>query len=492
MSVRSSPLFTSADASAAARRAARKEARRLIRQKRDDDRARRREEQTAERDTPRDVTHPRAGAHGPAAGRSWLPLRLQAHYATSAGLRVLYPFLADDGLGAIGMYIGRDLLAGASFCFDPWELYRARIVTNPNVLLAGVIGNGKSSLAKSIAWRSLAFGRKTYVPGDIKGEWSVVVEAAGGKVIRLGPGLPTRLNPLDEGTRPTGLSDTQWFTLVKARRRQLLRAIAETVLGGPLAPTEQTALTTALAVAEGAGGTPTLPTVVQHLLAPSPLATDLSSDDVAVLRDDGRRVGHALARMVHGDLAGMFDGESTTRFDPGLPMVSLDLSAFNENDEALPIIMTCASSWLEGALQDAQSGLRWIIYDEAWRLMSVTALLRRMQAQWKLSRAWGIANLAVIHRLSDLDAIGDAGSESRELAAGLLADCSTRIAYRQESDQLGQSAALLGLNPTQRDIIGELGVGEGLWRIGQRAYVVSHALSQTERKLFDTDERMTG
>ena len=38
------------------------------------------------------------------------------------------------------------------------------------------------------------------------------------------------------------------------------------------------------------------------------------------------------------------------------------------------------------------------------------ALVRRMQAQWKLSRAYGIANLMVIHRLSDLDAIGDHGS----------------------------------------------------------------------------------
>ena len=72
------------------------------------------------------------------------------------------------------------------------------------------------------------------------------------------------------------------------------------------------------------------------------------------------------------------------------------------------------------------------VYDEAWRLMAQPALLARMQAQWKLSRALGIANLMVIHRISDLDAVGDADSQNRNLALGLLADCSTKIVYAQE------------------------------------------------------------
>ena len=42
------------------------------------------------------------------------------------------------------------------------------MLTNPNQLLAGVIGKGKSMLAKSLATRSIAFGRKVYVPGDPK------------------------------------------------------------------------------------------------------------------------------------------------------------------------------------------------------------------------------------------------------------------------------------------------------------------------------------
>ncbi len=97
--------------------------------------------------------------------------------------------------------------------------------------------------------------------------------------------------------------------------------------------------------------------------------------------------------------------------------------------------MTCASAWMEASLSDPDAGQRWVIYDEAWRMIRQPALLARMQSQWKLSRGLGIANLMVIHRLSDLDAVGGADSEARALAQGLLADCSTKILYQQETSE---------------------------------------------------------
>jgi len=59
-----------------------------------------------------------------------------------------------------------DAMTGGPFCFDPWALYATGELTNANVLLAGVIGQGKSALAKSLAVRAIATGRRVYVPGD--------------------------------------------------------------------------------------------------------------------------------------------------------------------------------------------------------------------------------------------------------------------------------------------------------------------------------------
>jgi hypothetical protein len=444
-----------------------------------------RKREDAERATP---FLPKAGEPGPAALRSWRRFALQPHRGTSAVLSFAYPFLAEAGLGSQGVLIGRDTYSGGSFVFDPWVLYRDGVLTNPNVLLAGVIGTGKSALAKSVVCRSIAFGRRAYIPGDPKGEWTPVAEAVGGRAILLGHGLPNRLNPLDEGTRPAGLSDSEWAAMVRQRRRDLLGSLTETVLDRALQPIEHTALDAALTATIHQTRTPTLPLVVRNLLDPT---TGDPASSIDQLRTDGRAAAHALRRLVHGDLAGLFDGPSTVRVDPALPLVSLDLSRVTGSDTLLALVMTCASTWMEASLLDNDSGQRWIVYDEAWRVIRQPALVRRMQAQWKLSRAFGIANLMVIHRLSDLDAAGDRSSETRALATGLLADCSTRIVYRQETDQLGPTAALLGLTSTERAILTDLGVGEGLWRIGNRAFRAQHQMTSAEHDTFDTASRMT-
>ena len=440
---------------------------------------------------------PRNGEDGADALRTYRALKVEPHKATSEVLAGAYPFLAESGLGSQGILIGQDAWSGAGFVYDPWELYQLGILTNPNCLLAGVVGRGKSTLAKAIATRSIAFGRKCYVPGDPKGEWTAVSRSVGGQAIELGGGTQARLNPLDEGPRPEYLisqdevrepvTDTAWCELVQQRRRDLLRSITEAALGRPMAPVESTALYAALDEAVRTNSVPVLPHVVSAMFDPP---GDVIGSSRAQLLDDGREVAHAVNRLVDGDLGGLFDGPSTVRFDPDLPMVSLDLSRIAGSDAKIGMVMTCASSWMEAALQDPSGGQRWVIYDEAWRVLKQPALLARMQSQWKLSRALGIANLMVIHRLSDLDAVGEANSEARNLALGLLADCSTKIIYAQERGEDTKTGTALGLSSTEIDQLSSLARGEGLWRIGDRSFVVRHICTPGELALFDTNQRM--
>lgn len=429
---------------------------------------------------------PAAGESGPAKLRSPGRFRLPRHQDTSATLAGAYPFLAEGGLGSDGVFIGQDLYSGGSFVYDPWVLYARGLITAPNLVLAGIVGSGKSALAKSLYTRSLPFGRRVYVPGDPKGEHTAVAEAVGGRAIVLGHGLSTRLNPLDEGYRPSGMSDATWTSTVAARRRDLIGALAETVLTRPLSPLEHTAIDTALTATVHGNDVPILPMIVDHILSP-----ESASDPDGRLAEDGRLVGHALRRLVAGDLAGLFDGPSTVTFDPTLPMISLDLSRVAENSTLISVLMTCSSAWMESALLDPNGGQRWCIYDEAWRLMSHPALLKRMDAHWRLARHYGIANMLIFHKLTDLENVGDQGSAMRSLANSLLANAETRITYRQESDQLGATAAALGLTGTEQKLLPSLGVGQGLWRIKDRSFVCQHQLHPAELALFDTTTRMT-
>lgn len=433
------------------------------------------------------VLLPRSGQRRPAALRTPGRLRLPRHQDTSAILAGAYPFLAEGGLGSVGVFVGQDFYSGSSFVYDPWVLYARGLITAPNVVLAGIVGSGKSALAKSLCTRSIPFGRRVYVPGDPKGEHTAVAEMVGGKAIALGPGMQTRLNPLDEGHRPGGVDDLGWSLQLAARRRDLVGALAETVLDRGLSPVEHTAVDVALADSVRSADVPVLPMVVDRLLSP-----EKASDLDGRLGEDGRLVGHALRRLVAGDLAGLFDGPSTVRFDPTLPMISLDLSRVTENAMLISVLMTCSSAWMESALLDPDGGQRWVIYDEAWRLMSHPALLRRMDAHWRLARHYGIANMLIFHKLSDLDNVGDHGSAMRALASSLLANAETRVVYRHESDQLGATAAALGLNGTEQQLLPTLGTGQGLWRIRRRSFVVQHQLHPAELALFDTSARMFG
>jgi hypothetical protein len=440
----------------------------------------------AERAEARTTTYvPPGGESGAAALRSYRRLRVPTHQDTSATLAGAYPFLAEGGMGSAGVFVGQDLYSSGSFVYDPWELYRQGVITAPNIVLAGIVGSGKSSLAKSLYTRSIPFGRRVYIPGDPKGEHTAIAEAVGGKAIVLGHGMMNRLNPLDEGFRPSNVSDEEWVTQVASRRRDLIGALAETILGRALSPLEHTAIDIALRASVAAATVPVLPMVVDRILTPD-------KDQDGRLAEDGRLLGHGLRRLVSGDLAGLFDGPSTVKFDPSLPMISLDLSRVAENSALISVLMTCSSAWMESALLDPAGGQRWVIYDEAWRLMQFPALLRRMDAQWRLARHLGIANMLIFHKLTDLDNVGDQGTAMRALASSLFANAETRIIYRQEADQLGTTAKTLGLTGTERDLLPGLGLGQGLWRIKERSFVVQHQLHPNELAAFDTNSRFLG
>ncbi|MFD8783804.1 ATP-binding protein [Kitasatospora sp. NPDC059599] len=443
-------------------------------------------------------TYPAAGRPGAASARGGR-LRLPRHRMTTAVAGGAYPFLAEAGLGAEGIFIGRDLHAEGSFCYDPFSLYNSGRVegfTNPNAILCGVIGMGKSALAKSIATRAIAHGYKIYVPSDPKGEWTGLAEALGGQTIALGPGLPGRLNPLDAPPAPAGVSEGDWRAEVRKRRLLLLASLAGTVLKRDLLPMEHTGLDVALdlvvAGAEASGAVPLLGDIAHALSHPERLDAALG-DQGGGLSHAADDLTHALRRLVHGDLSGMFDAPSTVAFDPTAPMLSIDLSRLGSSgdDTALVLAMTCASAWMETALADPAGGRRWVIYDEAWRIMRHLGLLERMQQQWKLSRGLGIANLLILHRLSDLLSAGDAGSRGRVLAEGLLADCSTRIIYRQEPDQVQVSISLLGLTGVEAQAIAALTRGRGLWKVAGLSFIVQHLLHPEEKPLYDTDFRMS-
>jgi hypothetical protein len=260
---------------------------------------------------------------------------------------------------------------------------------------------------KTFVWRERCFGRHCWVL-DPKGEYGALAAASGATPLRLGPGLGLRLNPLDVG--PAAQSAQTGGLPAHQRRAELLGALLASSLGRSLLPQERAAADVALSVAEERAALPTLPLVAEALLRPEEQQARLLGTDLDGLRQDGRQVALELRRLVHGDLAGMFDGETSPGLDLSAGVVVLDLSRLYASP-ALGLLMVCALSWLQSTLVVGSATKRLVVLDEAWALLSHLATARWLQSTFKLSRSYGVANVAVVHRLSDLKAAGQEGSE---------------------------------------------------------------------------------
>jgi type IV secretory pathway VirB4 component len=404
------------------------------------------------------------------------------HVATTAHLQAAYPFVAEGGLGGRGVYIGRDAYGG-SFVYDPWELY-GRELTSPNMLVIGQIGRAKSSLVKTYVWRQSVFRRRAWII-DPKGEYTALADAFDVTPLALEPGGRLRLNPI---AREAGWQG----------QLHLLQAVCAGALKRALWPEEEAGLREALKLLNAGAEEPTLPQVVEVLLHPTEEMAQALATTVPELAQATRQAALGLQRLCEGDLRGMFDGPTTPGLDLDARLVVIDLHAVYDS-AALGILMTCAAAWLRAQVEAQRQRAERrgepaekliVVVDEAWRIFSHLGIGEWLQDSFKHSRAYGVQNLIVMHRLSDLRAAGAEGSREARLAEGLLADAETRVIYAQPTDQLAVTRDLLGLTETEAELLPTLRRGEALWKVGQRSFLVHHRLSSLEARLVDTDARM--
>ena len=415
-------------------------------------------------------------------------LALPRHRATTAHLCSAYPFAAELGLGVSGVYLGANLLTGGGgFAFDPFEAYAAGIITNPNMLIAGEPGVGKSATAKTFIHRSVGvFGRWVAI-ADPKGEYLPLAEALGLTVIKLHPGGVSRINPLDPG--PAAAADESERV---RRQAEMLATLLGSVLRRDLSPVEDAVLGGAMQLLARSGATePTLADVAALMVAPTTemVPTSTSTEDLARSIE---AIPYALGKLLDRSLRGMFDGTTNVAIDWQGPGLVIDLSAVHHDPEALTLVLIATTAWLQNLMATPGGPRRLQVLDEAWALLGSERTSKYLQACWKLSRSYGVANVAIVHRLSDLRSQTDDGTSAAKVSMGLLADTQTRVLFRQSTDQVVEAGAMLGLTSTEAQLLPRLVKGRALWKVAGRSAVVAHTIGAHERAFCDTDAAMVG
>jgi type IV secretory pathway VirB4 component len=421
-------------------------------------------------------------------------LRVPRHRSTTAHLSVLYPWHTDRGLGERGVYIGRNESGGGgAWCYDPFQLYTDGVLTSPNIVVLGQVGSGKSTAVKTLLYRSI--GQLHSGNGtprwcaiiDPKGEYGPLADALGLTRLKLYPGGPTRLNPLDAGPRGGNVDE------LHARRTALVVALASVALRRDLTATEEAALGWVLdAVSARAGRAPTLHDVADVLALPTDEIAARAKETPAALARQLAELRHGIARLIDGHLRGMFDATSTDAVDWSARGVVVDLSAVYHDRDALKAVMIAATGWLQALLADPapDAPRRMQVLEEIWALLGNEHTAKYVQSCQKLARSYGVANVLVAHRVADFRAQTDDGTATAKIGIGLLAETQTRILFRQPSDQVAEATELLGLTETEQRILPRLARGRAIWHVAERRAVVQHQVSRCELAICDTNARL--
>lgn len=434
-------------------------------------------------------------------GAGWVPSKAPAkqYRMTSDQAGLYWPLMASSPLPPTGAAMGTDMLNDTTFYLDPhgWVLDDSVPVTNPNIFAFGKPGRGKSGWVKAFVNRMLAFWYQTLVLGDIKDEYEPLCRHFGVEPFAIGPGMLTRLNPLDPGPLADG-----WAQLSPEKREErtdiifgrwivLMRSLIGCQTIGdrpvPVGPTEEQILKTVLNQLTFSAHRArelrpiTIPEIWHQLNNPSPEVIEATRFvDEREFLSSTRLLRDAVAQLTSGALAGIFDRPTTFQVDWNAPIQSLSLSRLaGLGDQAIGIALTCVNSW--GSAMRAVSGRRRInIRDEVWRQLRLgTAAVASFDADLRLSRTHGDIEIAVAHKPSDYLSAGSAGSQAQEIAKDLLHLGDIKILFGQDAHVAGDLENLLDLGPIATHAVSGWAMGAKgryLACIGPRMYKVALTL----------------
>jgi type IV secretory pathway VirB4 component len=405
------------------------------------------------------------------------PMSVTTRHSASA-----YPFQCQAGLPLVGPIIGQEVLGQGMFCYDPFCLYEAETLLSPCMLVSGNKGYGKSAFVKAYLHRQ-AMARKWLAILDPKGEYLDLAARDGLSVLSLRPGGALRLNPLEAGPSATAADD------IRGRRIAVVVALAESAIGRPVTSDERSVVTAALIELGGSDRrVPTLRQVMELLMAPSDAMAAGLNTKAPDLAADAKSVARGLHRLVEGDLAGMFDGESTTKVDWSGPGFVVDLSAVLQSP-AFSAILLCAGGWLAQVVA-AKDRQRIIVVDECWKAIRDAGFVAWGEETQKLSRAYGVQFVTIVQRISDLASQADDGTATAKRAQGFITEAETKVTFNLSGAEARASRDVMDWTESETLLVPRLPRGRALWRVGDHGAIVQTILSARDVAMCDSNQAM--
>ena len=443
---------------------------------------------------------------------------------STAAIGGLRPWPTAGTAPGVGVPLGPALDAGGGIvCADPISWFeRARLIGNPSAFVLGRPGLGKSTLVRRLALGLAAGGVTPLVLGDLKPDYTALVTALGGQVVRLGRGQGT-LNVLDPGRmtataeRLTGAAGEAIRRDAHHRRLTIVLALLAVTRATPLREVERTAVAIGLlelAERHRGGPAPTLNDLVTVLMNPTTtMLTKTLSRDPRAFRATQLDLLHSVRHLVDSPIGAMLAGPTTTALDLSSPALAVDVSNVPADSDAQAAVLLAV--WADGfgaveaanALTDAGLAPQrrfLLILDELWRVLRAGhGMVDRLDALTRLNRAHGVGQVMITHSLKDLDALPDPADRAK--ATGFVERAGMVFLCGLPEVELAGIGGVVGLTGPEVRLVSSWsspaaltsrtdppGVGHFLLKVGRQPGVAFQVrLTAVERaaNLHDTNQR---
>jgi len=356
---------------------------------------------------------------------------------TTASTAIFVPFTTAELFQGHGsLYYGLNAVSNNMVMAD------RRRLQNPNGLILGMPGSGKSFLAKRELVNVMLITLDDIIIVDPEGEYFPLVKAIGGQVVKLSAASDHRINPLDindnynDGADPLKL------------KSDFIISLCEVVVGGRegLTPKERSIIDRCL------------PRIYREYLVDydpekAPILEDLYNELKAQKEPEAESLATALEIFVTGS-QNVFNGR--TNVDINNRLVCYDIKELGSTLKTLGMLILQDAMWNRVSFNRSKSKYTWVYLDEFHLLLKDAQTSKFSVEIFKRFRKWHGIPTGITQNVKDFLASEDAEN---------ILDCTPFIVMlNQAGGDRKILAEHLGISPAQLKYITQSGVGEGLLR----------------------------
>ena len=354
---------------------------------------------------------------------------------TTSSTAIFIPFITQELFqSGEALYYGLNALSNNMILCD------RKLLKNPNGLILGTPGSGKSFAAKREITNAFLITDDTIYISDPECEYSPLVERLHGQVVRLSPTSTQYINPMDinlnysEDDNPLAL------------KSDFILSLCELVIGGKegLQPVEKTIIDRAVRNVYR-------PFLADPDPAKMPVLGDLYDELLKQPEPEAAHIASALELYVSGSL-NVFNHRTNVQLDNRL--VCFDIKQLGKQLKKLGMLIVQDQIWNRVTINRAEKKATRYYMDEFHLLLKEEQTAAYSVEIWKRFRKWGGIPTAITQNVKDLLA-------SREVE-NIFENSDFVLMLNQAAGDREILEKQLNISPQQMKYVTHTEAGEGL------------------------------